>query len=201
MNYSTLKEAYDEDTFEKEKKHKKKKAKCEETIDKVEEQAQVSNQSSTSIQSVQVPIQTGPLHASPAVADNKQTIQPYFDEELNRYLNITEFQSAAPVPSQNTNILSQNNNVPSQNNNVPSQKTASKTAQYVTPICNNTSGKTANMTKRDLFYKNMINIALFIFIGIIIIFICDQITEIAINIGMKRAINILEPYLQNIQSI
>lgn len=39
------------------------------------------------------------------------------------------------------------------------------------------------------------NIALFIFIGIVIILLCDQITELAINIGMKRATEILEPYL------
>ena len=50
--------------------------------------------------------------------------------------------------------------------------------------------------KPNTFYNNLINIGLFIFIGIIFILLCDQITELAIQIGMKRAISILEPYLQ-----
>ena len=56
-----------------------------------------------------------------------------------------------------------------------------------------------NKTNKDLFYKNIINIGLFIFIGIVIILLCDQITEVAINIGMKRTMTMLEPYLEKIK--
>jgi len=45
-------------------------------------------------------------------------------------------------------------------------------------------------------YNTLINISLFIFIGIVIILLCDQIVELAIQIGMKRTINILQPYLK-----
>lgn len=63
-----------------------------------------------------------------------------------------------------------------------------------------TNGKSIN-DDNDIYY-NIINIALFIFIGIIIILLCDQITEIAINIGMRRTIRILEPYLiKNMENI
>jgi hypothetical protein len=48
----------------------------------------------------------------------------------------------------------------------------------------------------NTFYKNLINIALFIFIGVVFILLCDQIAELAIQIGMRRAAMILEPYLQ-----
>jgi hypothetical protein len=53
----------------------------------------------------------------------------------------------------------------------------------------------------DIYY-NIMNIVLFIFIGIIVILLCDQITEIAIHIGMRRTIRILEPYLiKNMENI
>jgi hypothetical protein len=55
--------------------------------------------------------------------------------------------------------------------------------------------------KPNTFYNNLINIGLFIFIGVVFILLCDQITELAIQIGMKRAINILEPYLQKPGSV
>jgi hypothetical protein len=44
----------------------------------------------------------------------------------------------------------------------------------------------------------MINIGLYMLVGLLIIFICDQITEIAISIGMKKTVYILEPYLRDI---
>jgi len=52
---------------------------------------------------------------------------------------------------------------------------------------------TSSYTK---IYNILINIALFIFIGIVIILLCDQIVELAIQIGMKKTVNILEPYLK-----
>jgi hypothetical protein len=47
-----------------------------------------------------------------------------------------------------------------------------------------------------IFYNNIIHIGLFIFIGIVIILLCDQIVELAIQIGMKRTMNMMQPYLQ-----
>jgi hypothetical protein len=61
--------------------------------------------------------------------------------------------------------------------------------------------KNVYVDKKDTFYKNLVNIGLFIFIGILIIFLCEQITEIAINIGMKRTLAILEPYIQKPKNV
>ena len=50
-------------------------------------------------------------------------------------------------------------------------------------------------------YNNYINIGLFIFIGIAIILLCDQISEISINIGMRKTAKILEPILIKLQEL
>jgi len=46
-------------------------------------------------------------------------------------------------------------------------------------------------------YKAIFNIAILLLIGIAIILLCDQIVELSIQIGMKRVVNILEPFLKN----
>jgi len=53
---------------------------------------------------------------------------------------------------------------------------------------------------KDVKYNYMNTfIAFFAFLifGILIIFLCDYIVEISIQIGMKRTVNILEPYIRN----
>ena len=47
----------------------------------------------------------------------------------------------------------------------------------------------------------MINIGLFIFIGIFIIFVLDQITELAVHIGMKKTLDTLLPILEDLKNI
>lgn len=51
----------------------------------------------------------------------------------------------------------------------------------------------------SIFYNNLINIGLFIFIGIIVILLCDQIAELAIQLGMKKAMYIMQPLLEKTQ--
>ena len=46
-------------------------------------------------------------------------------------------------------------------------------------------------------YNAIFNISILLIIGIAIILLCDQIVELAIQIGMKRAVNILEPLIKN----
>lgn len=43
----------------------------------------------------------------------------------------------------------------------------------------------------------IINIFVILFIGCIIIFLCDYLVELSIQIGMKKTTNILEPYMHN----
>lgn len=50
--------------------------------------------------------------------------------------------------------------------------------------------------KTSSFYTVLINIGLFIFIGVVIILLCDQMVELAIQLGMKKAVNVLEPFMK-----
>lgn len=187
MNYSTLKEAYSVDTFEKERKPKsKKKQKYEvvhETIDETEEEDEHK-----SFENIKQNEQTKKVSfTSDKETINEKTVQPFYDEELEKYLNVNEFQDTKPYyPQTFSDDQNMTNFKPTNEKEVIIKK---EIPESIKPK-NNDSAK-------DIFYKNLINIGLFILIGIMIIFLCDQITEIAINIGMKKTVAILEPYLQH----
>lgn len=56
--------------------------------------------------------------------------------------------------------------------------------------------KSEKSDKSDNYIYNAIfNISILLIIGIAIILLCDQMVELAIQIGMKRAVYILEPYI------
>lgn len=206
MNYSTLKEVYNIDTFEK----KKKKVKTEEVEEGFEEQTPYKSNTPKITK-------TQPMN----------NIQPYYDEELEQYLNINEFKNEIPYGrlQQSQQVQYQPNNQSTNqvqdipihqiqqvkyqpsNENIPQFIQQKEQIQYNTNFQpqntvkmatvpnENTADKPSYSRKTDIFYKNLINIGIFIFIGILIIFMCEQITEIAINIGMRRTYMLLEPYL------
>jgi len=47
------------------------------------------------------------------------------------------------------------------------------------------------------YINTFITFIVFLLFGILIIFLCDYIVETSIQIGMKRTVNILEPYIRN----
>ena len=51
------------------------------------------------------------------------------------------------------------------------------------------------------FYKNLINILLFIFIGILLIYLLDLLTELALHKGMKQTVEILAPLLEELKTL
>ena len=51
------------------------------------------------------------------------------------------------------------------------------------------------------FYKNIINIGLFILIGVFIIFLLDLLTELALHKGMKQTVEVLIPLLEELKSL
>ena len=118
----------------------------------------------------------------------------YTDDNTDKYLNInTKTDDILIAPSYNLSEEDKKNSLRSlsilkkfSENKVDGSSSASETDQE---------------KKVDNNYDYLYNIALFIFIGIIIIFLCDQIAELAINIGMKRATQILEPYLNKPNNI
>ena len=51
------------------------------------------------------------------------------------------------------------------------------------------------------FYKNIINIGIFILIGIFIIFLLDLLTELALHKGMKQTVEVLIPLLEELKTL
>ena len=51
------------------------------------------------------------------------------------------------------------------------------------------------------FYKNIINIGLFILIGVFIIFLLDLLTELALHKGMKQTVEVLIPLLEELKAL
>jgi hypothetical protein len=180
MNYSTLKEAYDVDTFE--KKKKKKHIPISDTLATSDEHVKQPAYSDATIDVVAM-TDTEPSMHSEKKQENiaKSEIQPYYDEELEQYLNYKDLELVKETP---VNKIPETDVIPYKP--LVSEKMHPSFAQ---PIYTD---------KKDMFYKNLVNIGLFIFIGTLIIFLCDQITEIAISLGMKRTVKLLEPYLRSI---
>lgn len=266
MNYSTLKEAYSVDSFDKEKKKSKKSkaVRIEEFEDDASDisQRDVKNIERVSVQERQnIPIQEPSRPSEQERPKTLKGVQPHYDEELEKYLNINDFQSTNlnyypqdyTQSYNNTNYSSPDTNnfhsgyeqedryqpkqlyqrpvtrtsydatndqyerpvrsqapptfipIESQSAQVPHRRIqaqqVAQAPQYVQQIQHipqqhvMKTPEKAVVEQKDTFYKNLINIGLFVFIGILIIFLCDQITEIAINIGMKRTMMLLEPYM------
>jgi hypothetical protein len=188
MNYSTLKEAYSVDTFERERKSKSKKKHRNETIPETFVEQDQDEDDTKSVEDIK-PMEKSKkvsLFAAKETLDEK-TVKPFYDEELEKYLNVNDFQETQPYYPQ---TFSDENNM---TNFKPAKEKPVINKEIQSDIIR---PKNTDYTK-DIFYKNLINIGLFILIGIMIIFLCDQITEIAINIGMKKTFELLEPYLQH----
>jgi len=71
----------------------------------------------------------------------------------------------------------------------PVEKVAEKVAEK--PI-----EKTQDKSDNNYIYNAIFNISILLIIGIAIILLCDQMVELSIQIGMKRVVNILEPFIK-----
>ena len=66
-----------------------------------------------------------------------------------------------------------------------------------TPTPTETKDKSDRSDRSDNYIYNAIfNISILLIIGIAIILLCDQMVELSIQIGMKRAVYILEPFIK-----
>lgn len=207
--------------------------------------------------------------------DKIDSIEPYYDEDLDNYLNLSDFNnnnvqmqkicdddykrtlmnynynlktqdtltrnkddyvlvSKQDLMEFNNNLnkknneykiafnkqLSQNNNNTEQqfNNNIPRtdniqatnniQRTNNVYEDTLNPyddmIINNSTKiieNFENVNKTNNFYKTLINIAIFILIGIFIIYLLDLLTELALNRGMKRTLDTLLPLLEELKEL
>lgn len=201
MNYSTLKEAYSVDSFEKKNKNKKKIRFDDEDLPvdypKTERIEKGSNTSDSLTDVARKEIyEIDDVPKNEYVKDAQETkplIEPYYDEDLEKYLNIDEFKSSVPYSPDDQLSQEQPKKVINQKAPRLYQPDNNKDTTYNEKKTQESQSHGADV--KDMFYKNLINIGLFILVGILIIFLCDQITEIAISIGMKKTVQILEPYL------
>jgi|DEB0MinimDraft_4_1074332.scaffolds.fasta_scaffold10133_5 hypothetical protein len=194
MNYSTLKEAYSIDSFE--KKNKKKRVKIEEFENDVEypvtERIDTINKQEEVIETNkrQVPQKEVTQEMNDKFNENtKIEVEPYYDEDIEKYLNIDDFKET-------NSFVANRKKTSDSNQKKDTECTEEKENIKPEPIVDEPKPK---QTPKDIFYANLINIGLFMLVGFLIIFICDQITEIAISLGMRKTIHILEPYLQDIK--
>lgn len=187
MNFSTLREAYNVDTFDRnDKKQKnKKKSRNNENVPSDYPRTERIEKVDSSIDIQQIEDKRKDTNELDDISDTK-TIEPYYDEELEKYLNVKDFKNSGPYTPED--IISKEK----LNTQYPIHYVEPSNQESL-PVSQNVS----NFREKDIFYKNVVNIGLFALIGILIIFLCDQIAEIAINQGMQKTIQILEPYLQN----
>ena len=197
-------EAYNVDTFEKKKKKKQapiinSSSQSSDASDQPSEYSLDTTESTNSAaNNVIIPSEKSQEPKIKVSNDNlfqsKLDIQPFYDEELEQYLNYKEFQQMkeGPLNQQTPPVTSVATTPPVVTSNIPVP-----IQQHVYQPQSQPQHQEYISEKKDMFYKNLVNIGLFIFIGILIIFLCDQITEIAISLGMKRTVQLLEPYLRH----
>jgi hypothetical protein len=56
--------------------------------------------------------------------------------------------------------------------------------------------KPSKSSDNNYIYNAIFNISILLIIGIAVILLCDQMVELSIQIGMKRVVNILEPFIK-----
>jgi hypothetical protein len=64
-----------------------------------------------------------------------------------------------------------------------------------------TNSVNLNNNEVNTFYKNLINIGIFILIGVFLIFLIDLLTELALHKGMKQTVEILAPLLEELKTL
>lgn len=120
-------------------------------------------------------------HAPPARVVDMSKVNGYYDEELEQYLQTKDSKQPALL-TQPTPITAP----------VP---TPQKTVEE--PIISHPLVDTTPRTIiSDEAWQSFWDIFLFVFAGILIMFLCEQLFKLAMMIGMKRTIVMLEPYLK-----
>ena len=80
---------------------------------------------------------------------------------------------------------------------LPTQQPPVPTPPAPVPAPTETKDKSDKSDRSDNYIYNAIfNISILLIIGIAIILLCDQMVELSIQIGMKRAVYILEPFIK-----
>lgn len=109
-------------------------------------------------------------------------VKPYYNDEIDMYLNYNE-ENNKPSEKIHEPFISQTEPSPNVINDYElcnKLKSYKKYFNEIKPL----PSQQSYTNNRDL----LINLLLFIFIGIVIILLCDQIANLAINIGIKKTL-------------
>ena len=121
----------------------------------------------------------------------------------NNYKNAIDKQQTPNNPNNNSVNYNNPENIPNSNNII--NKIYEETIRpYDDMIINNPTRiieNYENINKTNNFYKTLINIAIFILIGIFIIYLLDLLTELALNRGMKKTLDTLLPLLEELKEL
>ena len=121
----------------------------------------------------------------------------------NNYKNAIDKQQTPNNPNNNSVNYNNPENIPNSNNII--NKIYEETIRpHDDMIINNPTRiieNYENINKTNNFYKTLINIAIFILIGIFIIYLLDLLTELALNRGMKKTLDTLLPLLEELKEL
>jgi hypothetical protein len=127
---------------------------------------------------------------------NMDGVDGYYDEDLEQYLQ-TKDMKAAPITIP-TPIVKQELKAEPYD---PDQSPFAKAMQYFqreenkTPLSREEVPKPVPTPILQNPWSNIWDILMFVFAGILIMFLCEQLFKMAMMIGMKRTVDMLEPYL------
>lgn len=113
--------------------------------------------------------------------------QPLLNNNINKKFNIE-------------NKFNMENNIPKTNNKIYEETIYPHDDMIINSLTKNIENYD-NFNKTNNFYKTLINIAIFILIGIFIIYLLDLLTELALNRGMKRTLDTLLPLLEELKEL
>jgi len=111
-------------------------------------------------------------------------VSGYYDEDLENYLKISEMK-AAPAPQTQTQTPFESAMAAFKGQLVPRQENM---AAYppAEPDTKNSS----------LLNDYLMDLLLFILIGVLVIFLCDQLYRLAVMTGMRDTVEIIRPYIE-----
>ena len=119
-------------------------------------------------------------------------VSGYYDEDLENYLSINDMRAA---PAQNMPNVSpkQPQAKPAQPYD-PDESPFAKAMQQALPVLR--EARESREARAVDHWQNMWDILLFIIAGLLVIFLCEQLFKLAMMVGMKHALEVLQPYLK-----
>jgi hypothetical protein len=129
---------------------------------------------------------------------NMSNVSGYYDEELESFLTTQELRNRTLPPAQNQRLMQMSQSpTPSQ---IPSQ-TPSQTPSQIPPLVTSSESVVSVPVKTTYMdsQQYIMDLLLFIALGILIILLCDQIFKLGMSFGMRDTVEILMPYLKDIK--